>query len=72
MSDKSYYDFSTEEVAKALCKLGDDMRMFSGCEEAIFHLKTIAENPHNSDFYRILWRVLQDIAYLHEDLIYSD
>lgn len=54
-----------EEIAQTLCKLAEDEpdeKTVQDCEEAIYQLAAIAENPYNSDYYRTLYKVLEEIA----------
>ncbi len=65
---KNYYD--CEEIAAVLCRLSSanaivDVETMNDVEEAIYHLKTIASNEYNSDYYRTFWNVLQEITDYH-------
>ena len=65
---ENYYD--CEEIATVLCRLSSgnvtvDVETMKDVEEAIYHLKTIASNEYNSDYYRTFWNVLQEITDYH-------
>lgn len=65
---ENYYD--SEEIATVLCRLSTgndivDVDVMKDVEESIFHLKTIASNEYNSDYYRTFWNVLQKITDYH-------
>ena len=54
-----------DEIAQTLCNIASenpDEQTVKDCEEAIYQLAAIAENPYNSDYYRTLYRVLEEIA----------
>ena len=54
-----------EEIAQTLCNLASenpDEQTVKDCEEAIYQLAAIAENPLNSDYYRTLYKVLEAIV----------
>ena len=54
-----------DEIAQTLCKLAaenSDEKTLQECEEAIYQLAAIAENPYNSDYYRTLYKVLDEIV----------
>lgn len=59
-------NYSTEEVAKTLCKLAQepDEAISKDCDEAIFYLKCIADNEYNNDCFRTMWKVLMKITSL--------
>lgn len=51
-----------EEIAKKICELAFDdpeEKTIEECTEALCQLKAIAENPYNSDYYRVFYRVLE-------------
>lgn len=53
------------EIAQTLCDMAldrPDEQTVHDCMEALYQLKAIAENPYNSDYYRILYNVLVEIA----------
>lgn len=54
-----------DEIAQTLCIIASENpneQTVKDCEEAIYQLAAIAENPYNSDYYRTLYRVLEEIA----------
>lgn len=54
-----------EEIAQTLCKLAadePDEKTVQECEEVIYNLLAIAENPLNCDYYRTLYKVLEEIV----------
>lgn len=54
-----------DEIAQTLCNLASenpDEQTVNDCEEAIYQLAAIAENPYNSDYYRTLYKVLEEIV----------
>ena len=62
---ENYYE--CEEIASVLCRLASenvtvDTETKKDIEEAIYHLKAIASNNYNSDYYRTFWNVLQKIT----------
>ena len=68
-------EFGTDDIAKCLCKLGQQSSsgdIYKDSEEALFRLQCICENKYNFDFYRTLWNLLQDVAYQNQRLIYCD
>ena len=38
----------------------------SELQDAIYQLKAIAENPYNSDYWRVLWNALQNMTEARE------
>lgn len=60
----SYYDCN--DIAEKLLELAglDDSNGELGEEllDALYQIKAIAENPYNSDYYRVLYNVLLKIA----------
>lgn len=59
-------DYSTEEIAKTLCKLAQETNeaIIKDCDEAIYYLKCIADNKYNDDYFRTMWKVLMKITSL--------
>lgn len=41
------------------------------CEKAISYLKATAENPYNSEYFRTLYKVLQEIVKANELYVYE-
>ena len=63
-----YYYYSSEDIAKVICKLSgnaEDGKTYEDCELAIYDLKCVCENPYNSDFFRTLWKTLQQLTEKH-------
>lgn len=70
-----YKDFKIEkypqEIAKQLYELSKDMdymdyedekeKVIAELEKALYHLKTVCENEHNKEYFRILYRILEKI-----------
>ena len=68
-------DYFPEEIARALVCLSsisenmtenDEKSTVEACENALYQLMAIAENPYNSDFFRTMWNVLEAITEQHE------
>ena len=62
MDETIYYP---DEIANTLCNMAfdcPDKDVVKQCEDALYQLKTIAENPYNFDFYRTLYKVLQTVT----------
>jgi hypothetical protein len=62
MNETAYYP---DEIANVLCKIAfdyPDKDTIKQCEDALYQLKAIAENPYNSDYYRTLYKVFETIA----------
>lgn len=63
------YDYyGSEDIARVICKLSgneDDETTYKECEEAIYDLKCICENPYNRNCYRTLWNTLQQLTEKH-------
>ena len=61
-------NYTTDEIAEKLCRLAEgynrkpDEQTINETEYALFQIKAMAENPYNSDYYRTLYRVLEEIA----------
>lgn len=69
-----------DEIAEALCDLAArgkeaDEQLLVGkpglivlneCEKAISHLKATAENPYNFEYFRTLYKVLEEIVKTNE------
>lgn len=66
-----YIDFDTQQVAVCLCELADpnkkkflSLTNIKEIERALYHLKTIAENEYNQEYFRTLLKVLKSISTL--------
>lgn len=44
----------------------------AGLEEALYQLKAINDNPYNSEYWRILYRVIGDVADYVQDVWESE
>lgn len=62
-------DINIENVAVCLCQLADPnnkkflkFSTIKEIERVLYHLKTIAENPYNDDYFRTLLKVLENIT----------
>ena len=65
MFDKNYYP---DDITTALINCSGkqyEPNQAEQIEEALYQLEAIAENPYNSDFYRTLYKLLEDITELH-------
>lgn len=61
-----YPDYCPDEIANTLCKIAfdhPDKDVAKQCEDALYQLKAITENPYNSDFYRTLYKVLEAVTH---------
>lgn len=58
------HDYYPDDVAMAICKLAheDDV---NACEDAIYHIKDIAENPFNAEYFRTFYNMLVKITENH-------
>lgn len=59
--------YDCKEIATVLCRLSTgnntvDVETAKDVEKAIEQLQATAQNEYNSDYYRTLWEVLQNIA----------
>ena len=66
-----YIDINTEYIAVYLCQLADPnnkkflkLSTIKEIERALYHLKTIAENEYNQEYFRTLLKVLKNISEL--------
>jgi hypothetical protein len=63
-----YIEFDTQYIAIRLCELADPNKKFLSLsnikeiEKALYHLKTIAENEYNQEYFRTLLKVLKSIS----------
>lgn len=67
-SSNNYYP---SEIANRLCNFSEcsvdeGIRIESELQDAIYQLKAIAENPYNSDYWRVLWNALQNMTEARE------
>lgn len=66
---KINYDYYPDEIAECICKLAyvDDPNgeIQKSCEDAIYHMKNIAENPFNSEFFRTFYNILVAVTEKH-------
>ena len=63
-----YYDPYPEDVAAALIALAGidaDNKIFEDMQDALYEIKSIAENPYNHDYWRVLWDALQIVTDKH-------
>lgn len=54
-----------DEIAQTLCNIASenpDEQTVKDCEEAIYQLAAIAENPYNNECWSVLWKVLQNLT----------
>lgn len=66
MENLSYYP---NEIAEKLCFLANmegEEKTKRDCTEALYHILEIAQNPYNSDYYRVLYKVLEEITGMDE------
>ena len=59
-----YIEFDTEYIADFLCKLAMREKDTKEIEEALYHLKAIAQNEYNEENFRTLLKVLKSISEL--------
>lgn len=61
-NESNYY--GSEDITEKLLNIAEikDEEIKEELTEAIYQLKAIAENPYNSDYWRILYNVLLKIA----------
>lgn len=62
---------STQEIAENLYELSKDMdymdyeeekeSVINDLENALYHIKTIAQNEHNQEYFRTFYNILQRI-----------
>lgn len=60
-----------DEIANKLFELAKDMdfadyeedkeKILSDLENALYYLKAVAENPYNAEYFRTLYRILENI-----------
>ena len=60
-----------DEIANKLFELAKDMdfqdyeeekkQILSDLENALYYLKAVAENPYNNEYFRTLYRILENI-----------
>ena len=65
MFEKNYY---LDDITTALINCSGkqyEPEQAEQMEEALYQLKAIAENPYNSDSYRTLYKLLEDITEQH-------
>lgn len=63
--EASYYDCS--DIAEKLIELSnldDDGKLGEELLNALYQIKAMAQNPYNSDYYRVLYNVLLAITSL--------
>lgn len=68
-------EFCCEEIATCLCRLSTnstDGIIADGVLDGLYWLDAAAQNPNNHDYFRHLWNVLQDVASVHQNLIYNE
>ena len=59
------FNIDTDAIARALFKAAGvkpEQQKFEAVEEAIYNAKAVAQNPYNFDFYRIYYKLLEQIA----------
>ena len=68
-------EFGCEEIATCLCRLSTNSTegaFADGVVDGLSWLMAAAQNPYNHDYFRYLWNVLQEVASVHQNLIYED
>ena len=61
-------NYATDEISEQLCRLAEgyngdpDEQTVKETECALYHIRAMAENPYNNEYWRTLWKVLQNIA----------
>lgn len=66
------YKYYPSEIAETLCMLAGaensiDEGIRNDCEEALYYLVAVAENPYNHESFRTMWKVLQQLAERHDN-----
>lgn len=59
-----------EEIAEVLCNLAEEEpteNLVKDTEEALYYIKCAAENPNNSDFFRVFYHLLEKLAENHSE-----
>ena len=66
-------NYHSEDIANVLINLTREKNksLYEEVENALYYLKTIASNEYNQDCYRVLWKVLQEVADNNQSLIYE-
>lgn len=66
-NESSYYD--GEDIAEKLTNISgiEDNGIKDELTDAIYQVKAMAENPYNSDYWRILYNVLLKAADMEEN-----
>ena len=61
-----YEELGTEDITRALLELTDteynaaeDDKLFWDTESAIYHIRTLAQNEYNHDYFRVLYNILK-------------
>lgn len=65
VKNTEFYTADIQEMAKTLCLLAVDNlsdELIKEFESALYHLKAAAENSYNSDYFRVMFRVLERIC----------
>lgn len=57
-----YIDFDTQFIAEKLCKMAMLENEIEETEKALYHLKAMAQNKYNNDYFRTLVKVLNEIG----------
>lgn len=57
-----HIDFDVENVSRTLCKMAMLENDTREIEKALEHLKAIAQNEYNQDYFRTLTKVLSTIC----------
>lgn len=57
-----YIDFDTQEQAEFLCKLAMREKDTKEIEKALYHIKAIAQNKYNDEYFRTFLKVLKSIS----------
>ena len=57
-----YIEFNPEYVAETLCKMAMLENNIKETEKALYHIKAIAENPYNDEYFRTFIKVLDSIC----------
>lgn len=61
MRNNNYYSHSTD-IARALCSLADNIRLYDDIEQELYNLHANCQNQHNRDSIRILYAALAEIS----------
>lgn len=65
VKNTEFYTADTQDMANTLCLLAVDnpsQELIKEFESALYHLKAASENSYNSDYFRVMFRVLERVC----------